>query len=83
MDFEFVHLYKRSGVTMFHLPPMSTSKGYYLDDWKQMFWEGGVKVCESNNMLKLNFANPDGTNVASCFVPDSNFNACIQKTVDS
>ena len=39
-EFEFVMLYKKTQVCLFKIPPLSTSKGHYLDDWKEMFWEG-------------------------------------------
>lgn len=33
---------KDIGVCIFKLPNLSTSKGFYLDDWKDMIWEGGI-----------------------------------------
>lgn len=46
---EYTLLVKEERVCMFTLPPLSTSKGYYLDDWKDMIWEGGIKVLDRNN----------------------------------
>ena len=41
---ELVHCHKTERVTIFKIPLLSSSKGFYLDDWKEMIWEGGVKV---------------------------------------
>lgn len=45
-DYEITLLSKPEKVIMYNLPPVSTSKGHYLDNWKEMIWEG-----------KLNFVN--------------------------
>jgi hypothetical protein len=39
-NIEFVLLNKKEKVCLFKIPPLSTSKGHFLDDWKEMFWEG-------------------------------------------
>jgi hypothetical protein len=31
-----------------------------LDDWKDMIWEGGVKVTEKNRVLKISFIDKNG-----------------------
>jgi hypothetical protein len=31
---ELIHCHKKERVTIFKIPALSTSKGYYLDDWK-------------------------------------------------
>lgn len=41
---ELTLCHKTERVTIFKIPPLSTTKGHYLDDWKDMIWEGGVKV---------------------------------------
>ena len=52
---ELTHCNKTERVTIFKIPALSQSKGYYLDDWKEMIWEGGVKVTEKNKVLKVLF----------------------------
>ena len=42
---EYTLLTKTQRICLFTLPPMSTSKGYYLDDWKEMIWEGNLYCC--------------------------------------
>ena len=39
---EYTLLTKTQRICLFTLPPMSTSKGYYLDDWKEMIGEGNL-----------------------------------------
>lgn len=44
---------KRKNFCIFNMPTTSTSKGFYLDDWKEMIWEGKLiaiifrKCCSS------------------------------------
>ena len=35
---ELVLCNKTERVTIFKIPPLATSKWYYLDDWKEMIW---------------------------------------------
>lgn len=42
-DYEYTLLSKPEKVIMYNLPPVSTSKGHYLDNWKEMIWEGFIK----------------------------------------
>jgi hypothetical protein len=35
---EITHCNKTERVTIFKIPPLSSSKGFYLDDWKEMIW---------------------------------------------
>ena len=42
MSYEYTILQKNR-VCVFKLPPLSTSKGHYLDQWKEMLWEGFFK----------------------------------------
>lgn len=39
-DIEYILFTVPQRVCIFKIPPLSTSKGYYLDDWKEMMWEG-------------------------------------------
>jgi hypothetical protein len=35
---EITHCNKTERVTIFKIPPLSSSNGFYLDDWKEMIW---------------------------------------------
>jgi len=50
---------------------MSTSKGHYLDDWKEMIWEGGIKVVDKDNAMTLYFISKDNAIFAVCPVPEN------------
>ncbi|CAD8043603.1 unnamed protein product [Paramecium primaurelia] len=83
MSIEYVLLVKQQQVCLFKIPPVSSSKGYYLDDWKEMFWEGGIKLTEKGGQLTLYFIDKN-TSAVQTFVnfPDNPYQA-IEKTVDS
>ncbi|CAD8141921.1 unnamed protein product [Paramecium octaurelia] len=83
MSIEYVLLVKQQQVCLFKIPPVSSSKGYYLDDWKEMFWEGGIKLTEKGGLLTLYFIDKN-TSAVQTFVnlPDNPYQA-IEKTVDS
>lgn len=66
---EIVHCVKTERVTIFKTPPVSTTKGFYLDDWKEMIWEGGVKVVEKNKVITVTFVGKDGKVFAQTKVP--------------
>lgn len=51
------------------MPALSQSKGYYLDDWKEMIWEGGVKVTEKNKVLKVTFIDKTAKVFAETEIP--------------
>jgi len=40
---------------MYNLPPVSTSKGHYLDNWKEMIWEGKKKTKKNIIFLRIKF----------------------------
>ena len=52
---ELIHCNKTERVTIFKIPPLSTTKDYHLDDWKEMIWEGGVKVTEKDKVITITF----------------------------
>jgi hypothetical protein len=79
---ELVLCNKTERVTIFKIPPLATSKGYYLDDWKEMIWEGGVKVTEKNRLLKIAFVDKHGKVFGETKVPH-NYKEAIVKTNDS
>jgi hypothetical protein len=79
---ELVLCHKEERVTIFKIPPLSTSKGYYLDDWKEMIWEGGVKVTEKNRVLKISFIDKNKKLFGETKVP-ANYKEAIVKTNDS
>lgn len=64
------------------MPPLSTTKGYYLDDWKDMIWEGGVKVTEKNRVIRISFVDKHGKVFGETKVPE-NYKDAIVKTTDS
>jgi hypothetical protein len=64
------------------MPPLSQSKGFYLDDWKEMIWEGGVKVTEKNKVITVTFIGKDGKVFATTKVPPKITDAIV-KTSDS
>ncbi|CAK90764.1 unnamed protein product (macronuclear) [Paramecium tetraurelia] len=82
MSIEYVLLVKQQQVCLFKIPPVSTIKGHYLDDWKEMFWEGGIKLTEKGGLLTLYFIDKN-TSAVQTFVnlPDNPYLA-IEKTVD-
>ncbi len=79
---ELVLCNKTERVTIFKIPPLATSKGYYLDDWKEMIWEGGVKVTEKNGSSKIAFIDKQGKLFGETKVPP-NYKEAIVKTIDS
>ena len=79
---ELVHCHKTERVTIFKIPLLSSSKGFYLDDWKEMIWEGGVKVTQKNKVITVTFIGKDGKIFASTKIPP-NHNEAIMKTLDS
>ncbi|KAM3130107.1 Adaptin ear-binding coat-associated protein 1 [Paramecium bursaria] len=80
---EYVLFLKTQQVCLFKLPPLSTSKGYYLDDWKEMFWEGGCKLTEKGGQLFLHFIDQNTQSVQTTVIlPEDPYQA-LQKTVDS
>lgn len=79
---EIIHCNKTERVTIFKIPPLSSSKGFYLDDWKEMIWQGGVKVTEKDKVITVTFIAKDGKVFASSKIP-SNHNEAIVKTLDS
>ena len=41
MDYEHILLQKK-GVKVYNIPPMTTSKGHYLDSWKNKITERNI-----------------------------------------
>ena len=68
---ELVLCNKTERVTIFKMPPISTTKGYYLDDWKDMIWEGGVKVTEKNRVIKIQFIDKHDKIFGETRVPEN------------
>ncbi|EGR32988.1 hypothetical protein IMG5_064430 [Ichthyophthirius multifiliis] len=79
---EIVKLHVPDRVCIYELPPLSTSKGYYLDQWKKMIWEGGLKIFEGTDKLLVKFISPNGAVFAQLEVPEK-YEEAIQKTEDS
>mgnify|MGYP001004946376 CR=1 FL=1 len=81
-DYEIVLCNKTERVCIFKLPPLSTSKGHYFDDWKEMLWEGGLRLVEKRKSLTLTFIDKNGKIFATTRLPP-NPEEAIVKTVDS
>ena len=73
---------KTERVTIFKMPPLSTTKDFHLDDWKEMIWEGGVKVTEKNKQITITFIDKKDNIFAQTKVPPNHKEAII-KTKDS
>jgi hypothetical protein len=45
------------------------TKGDFFDDWKEMIWEGGLKLVEKNKALTLTFIDKQGKVFATTPLP--------------
>lgn len=61
---------------------MSTTKGYFFDDWKEMLWEGGLRLIEKKKILTLTFIDKQGKVFATTPLPPNPEDAIV-KTMDS
>ena len=52
MEEEYVVFYKEERTCIFKLPPTSTSKGYYLDDWKEMVFDGSLLIIRCSQSFR-------------------------------
>ncbi len=76
MEAEYLILSKPS-VCIFKIPPLNTSKGYMLGDWKEMIWEGKLKiiftgtvrVTSKSDKITITYINPDKSIFAQAPIP--------------
>ena len=50
-------LFKEPRATIFRLPNVISTQGYYLDHWRDKIWEGQIEVKTSDSFLKLVFTD--------------------------
>lgn len=78
---EIVQL-RKSSVVAFRLPSTAYGKGYNLNDWKDMIWEGNLLVVSSSKGLHIQLTNSDNTQFGVCPVERQQEQSVV-KTQDS
>lgn len=81
MDYEHILLQKK-GVKVYNIPPMTTSKGHYLDSWKNKITELNMKITAKGHKCTVFLINYDGSLFAAAPIPD-NYEQAVVKCVDS
>merc|ERR1712137_1503138 len=76
-------LFQRDRACLFKIPPLSVAKGHYLDQWKEMVWEGIVRVVDNNDRLRIDFLFKDSKKIYAQSPIPSNHQEAIQRCVDS
>lgn len=81
-DIEYTILSKRE-CTGYRIPPTTSSKGHYAEEWKDQIFSGKLRLVARGNTCFVQLVTFDDQLFVTCPVDGMNIDASVQRVVDS